>query len=450
MLRRQGQLRVSLLVASDLLATTVALGGAYAIRFGAGLLPSPKPWDPSRYILALPPAVLLCVAVYALVGSYRPPRLRANVRWELRAVTAAVLSAALLLAAGLLIYRVRYQFSRGVLLIFPFVAVPAVYAGRRLARTGIEALHRRGIGVGRAILVGRGAPADTLAARLEEQPFLGVRIAARTEDPDAVVSLIAEHDVHQVIVAYPGGDPETARACRALAGEPIDVRVVPDLPGEATLNPDVSLLGGLPVVTLRETPFYGLSRFAKRGFDLAFGVLLFLLSVPLLLVLAIATLVTSGRPIFYLQERMGLDGRRFRIIKFRTMRRDAEAETGAVWATEGDPRRTPLGRFLRRFSLDELPQLLNVLGGQMSLVGPRPERPVFIESFRRMLPTYMLRHRIPAGLTGWAQIHGLRGESDVEERLRYDLAYLERWSILLDFEILLRTGWHVLFGKNAV
>jgi putative colanic acid biosynthesis UDP-glucose lipid carrier transferase len=146
---------------------------------------------------------------------------------------------------------------------------------------------------------------------------------------------------------------------------------------------------------------------------------------------------------------MGLDGRRFTILKFRTMRPDAESTTGAVWAVTGDPRRTRIGALLRRFSLDELPQLLNVLRGDMSLVGPRPERPVFIEVFRERLPGYMRRHHIPAGLTGWAQIHGLRGESDLSERLSHDLHYLSHWSLLLDIEILLRTAWHVLVGRNA-
>jgi lipopolysaccharide/colanic/teichoic acid biosynthesis glycosyltransferase len=176
------------------------------------------------------------------------------------------------------------------------------------------------------------------------------------------------------------------------------------------------------------------------------GGLLALVLFPVALLTALAVLVTSGRPVLYRQERMGLDGRRFAILKFRTMRTDAEKD-GAVWSQEEDPRVTPLGRFLRRFSLDEVPQLLNVLGGEMSLVGPRPERPVFIEEFRRRLPGYMLRLRIPAGLTGLAQVKGFRGDTDLAERLRYDLLYLERWSMLYDVEILLRTAGRVILGR---
>jgi exopolysaccharide biosynthesis polyprenyl glycosylphosphotransferase len=227
----------------------------------------------------------------------------------------------------------------------------------------------------------------------------------------------------------------------------VDVRVVPDLGPRPPVNPEVLTLAGLPVVTLQQTTFYGVNRVLKRLFDLVAGAVLFVLAIPAMILVGLAVLLTSGRPVFYSQERMGLDGRRFRILKFRTMKRGAEDETGAVWSGRGDPRCTRIGALLRRFSLDELPQLGNVLAGEMSLVGPRPERPVFIEEFRRRLPGYMLRHRIPAGLTGLAQVRGYRGDTDLTGRLRCDLEYLERWSILFDLEIILRTGWRVLLGK---
>jgi lipopolysaccharide/colanic/teichoic acid biosynthesis glycosyltransferase len=146
---------------------------------------------------------------------------------------------------------------------------------------------------------------------------------------------------------------------------------------------------------------------------------------------------------------MGLDGRRFAMLKFRTMRADAEADTGPVWASASDPRRTPVGAFLRTWSLDELPQLINVLRGDMSLVGPRPERPVFVEDFRRKFPGYMLRHKVKAGMTGWAQINGWRGNTSLEKRLEYDLYYIERWSLAFDFKILVQTLWRGFFNTNA-
>ncbi|HWM79646.1 MAG TPA: exopolysaccharide biosynthesis polyprenyl glycosylphosphotransferase, partial [Methylomirabilota bacterium] len=170
---------------------------------------------------------------------------------------------------------------------------------------------------------------------------------------------------------------------------------------------------------------------------------------PFILALAAAVKATSRGPILFGQERMGLDGQRFRMLKFRTMRLDAEAETGPVWAPPDDPRRTPIGAFLRRFSLDEMPQFINVLRGEMSVVGPRPERPVFVERFRQTVPGYMLRHKVKSGVTGWAQVHGLRGNTSLEKRIEYDLEYIERWSLWLDLKIIGLTVVRVLFDRNA-
>jgi exopolysaccharide biosynthesis polyprenyl glycosylphosphotransferase len=183
--------------------------------------------------------------------------------------------------------------------------------------------------------------------------------------------------------------------------------------------------------------------------DLVLGGLALLGASPLMAVVALAVKVTSAGPILYRQERMGLDGRRFRMLKFRTMPVNAEARTGPVWAKPGDPRRTRLGAFLRRWSLDELPQLWNVLKGEMSVVGPRPERPVFVEEFRGKIPRYMLRHKVKAGITGWAQVNDWRGNTSLEERIQCDLYYIERWSLALDLKILWRTPSAVFRQRNA-
>ena len=177
----------------------------------------------------------------------------------------------------------------------------------------------------------------------------------------------------------------------------------------------------------------------KRVFDLVVGGVCLFVAAPVMLGIALAVRLTSPGPVLLRQERMGLDGRRFELLKFRTMRVDAEAATGPVWARQDDERRTSIGATLRRFNLDELPQLLNVLRGEMSLVGPRPERPVFVEDFRRRIPGYMLRHKVKAGMTGWAQVNGWRGDTSLEKRIEYDLYYIERWSLFLDLKILVQT-----------
>jgi exopolysaccharide biosynthesis polyprenyl glycosylphosphotransferase len=194
---------------------------------------------------------------------------------------------------------------------------------------------------------------------------------------------------------------------------------------------------------------YGWNSIMKRAFDLGIGVPALLLSFPVLALIAVLVKLTSRGPVFYVQDRMGFDGTIFHIVKFRTMRDDAERETGAVWAQENDPRRTPLGAFLRRTSLDELPQLWNVCKGDMSLVGPRPERPALIEEFRQSIPRYMLRHRVKAGMTGWAQVHGWRGNTSLEPRLEHDLYYVQHWSLFLDIKILWMTVWRGFLHKNA-
>ena len=203
------------------------------------------------------------------------------------------------------------------------------------------------------------------------------------------------------------------------------------------------------MLSLRDPALYGWNRALKRGFDAAGSAALLVLLTPVLAILAVLIRWFDGRPIFFRQERMGLDGRRFRLLKFRTMGVGAESETGPVWAVPDDPRRTRVGAVLRRFSLDELPQLWNVLKGEMSLVGPRPERPVFIEEFRRQVPQYFLRHKVKAGITGWAQVNGWRCNTPVATRTEYDLYYIEHWSLALDLKILWWTLWQGLVNRNA-
>ncbi|MER3486756.1 MAG: hypothetical protein C4345_13060 [Chloroflexota bacterium] len=203
--------------------------------------------------------------------------------------------------------------------------------------------------------------------------------------------------------------------------ERVAVKVLPDILQIMVSEATVEYVRGLALVRMRGSALVGINRLAKRALDLAVSfVVLTLLSGPMLLIALLIKLESPGS-VFYIQERVGRDGVSFPVIKFRSMIQDAEQRTGRFWTTQGDPRRTRLGAFLRRFSLDELPQFINVLLGEMSVVGPRPERPMFVEQFRRIVPNYMERHREKAGITGWAQVNGLRGDSSIEERTKYDL-----------------------------
>jgi exopolysaccharide biosynthesis polyprenyl glycosylphosphotransferase len=223
---------------------------------------------------------------------------------------------------------------------------------------------------------------------------------------------------------------------------------VPDVYQYATLFGGLEEFGGLPIVNLQSVGVLGINAVAKRAFDLIFSTLFLVVLAPLLAVVALAVKLTSRGAVVYRQERVGLDGNPFAMLKFRTMQADAE-DGGPRFAERVDPRTTPIGAFLRRTSLDELPQLFNVLAGDMSLVGPRPERPVFIARFRRRIPRYQLRHMVKSGMTGWAQIHGLRGKTSIAKRVEYDLYYIEHWSLLLDLRILLRTIAFGFLSRNA-
>jgi exopolysaccharide biosynthesis polyprenyl glycosylphosphotransferase len=235
----------------------------------------------------------------------------------------------------------------------------------------------------------------------------------------------------------------------ACQREGVSIRVFPDvfqlLAGEVQIGD----LDGMPLLSMRDVALRGWRLTLKRGLDLIVAAFVLVLLSPLMAVLAVLVMLDSTGPAFFVQERVGLDGRPFPMLKFRSMRSDAEAESGAVWAVRDDPRVTRLGSLMRRTSLDELPQFINVLLGHMSIVGPRPERPEFVAQFRREVPRYMERHQERAGITGWAQVNGLRGDTSIGERTKYDLYYVENWSLLLDLKIIAKTLVQLIRDPNA-
>jgi Undecaprenyl-phosphate glucose phosphotransferase len=230
--------------------------------------------------------------------------------------------------------------------------------------------------------------------------------------------------------------------------EVIDVKVVPDLLQFIALRARLEDLDGLPIINVNDVPLQGFNTIVKRAIDIALSaVTLLLLAIPLGII-AVVVKRTSPGAVFYRQDRMGLDGKAFRVYKFRSMYEGAEDSTGPVWARKDDPRATPIGRWLRRLDLDELPQFWNVLKGDMSIVGPRPERPFFVEQFKHRIPQYMLRHKVKSGITGWAQVNGWRGNTSLEKRIEYDLYYIENWSVTLDLKIMWLTLVRGLFQRG--
>ena len=288
----------------------------------------------------------------------------------------------------------------------------------------------------------RPAAADATPDGSDALPCLG--------DLAEVRRVVRQHRIDRVILTLPFAQlPLVSATAEQLANLTVDLQFVPDLMALHTSKMRLQEIAGIPFISVRETAISGADRIVKRTFDLFLAAAGLLLLSPLLAVLGLLVKLSSPGPMLYRQVRMGRDGREFTMFKFRSMRVDAEAVTGPVRTVAGDSRVTAIGGFLRRFSLDELPQLWNVVQGDMSLVGPRPERKVFVDRFREQMPRYFERHQVKSGITGWAQVHGLRGNTSVEERTLYDLHYVENWSLGLDIRILLMTVHHVLRGVNA-
>ena len=359
-----------------------------------------------------------------------------------------------------------YEFSRLVFVHFWVFLTIVLLIYRPLVRLAWTRHGKERAGEG-VIIVGVEDLGRLVAKKLINHPELGLRVEGfltgkaeflgREVDGlkvlgsyDDINRILAEKPVSLVIIALPlSAHDRILDVLNNIADEMVDVKVVPDLFRQVSLSGSVEEFDGIPFIGLRGSPMQGWARVAKRATDMAGSLAGLIALSPLLALLAAAVKISSPGPVLYKQKRMGLDGKVFTMLKFRSMRTDAEEECGPVWACADDPRRTWLGTFMRRTSLDELPQLWNTLKGEMSLVGPRPERPEFISEFKSNVPRYMLRHKMKAGITGWAQINGWRGNTSLERRIEHDLYYIEHWSLGLDFKIMLLTLVRGLIHPNA-
>jgi Undecaprenyl-phosphate glucose phosphotransferase len=453
----------SIKVAADVVMLSVAFVLAYATRFSGPIpvfygLPTLE-----DTVVSLATVLLVFPLTYRQAQLYTTNRARTHIS-EVFEVFKATITATLIVVA--LTYFTRERYSRLTLAFFSGYAFVGVSLVRLVLREVLNEVRRRGYNLKSILVIGAGELGQRVVETVEGhkelgfrvvglltlrpekvgQQVLGVPVLAHVKDLDAV---LAQRPVDQVILALPLEDQAAVKPLmEQLALHTVDVKVVPDLYQYVTLYGGMEEFGGLPIISLQGDPMTGWNMVAKRAFDILFALVAIAVSAPVMLAVALAVKLTSRGPLLYHQERMGLDGRTFHILKFRTMRVDAESQ-GAMMASKEDPRRTPIGTFLRKYSLDELPQFFNVLVGDMSLVGPRPERPVFIEEFKKQIPRYHLRHKVKAGITGWAQINGLRGQTSIQKRIEYDLYYIENWSLLMDLKILVRTALGGFLSKNA-
>jgi Undecaprenyl-phosphate glucose phosphotransferase len=411
--------------------------------------------------------VIMVVSIFAFNHLYQIARVSSRID-EFYSISASSTVATLMaVALSSLLFKnspMELDYSRGMIFYGWILTIVFVTLGRVTHSQVRSRLRRRGWGRDRVLIVGTNDVGRMVFQKIQSNPGLGyeavgfITTGARDETPlmlpilgDAqdMAPVIDQYGIDEVIIALPEA---THQEILLLISEcergKVTIKVYPDVFQIMAGSISIGDLGGLPLLTVRDIALRGWRRVAKRLMDVMGAAAGLVFCSPLMMLVAVLIKLDSRGPVFYAQTRMGLDAKPFEMLKFRSMRQDAES-SGPGWTVEDDPRVTKLGRFIRRVNVDELPQLINVLLGEMSLVGPRPERPVYVEQFRRSIPRYMDRHWEKAGMTGWAQVNGLRGDTSIPERTKYDLWYIENWSLLLDIKILIRTFFNIFRSPNA-
>lgn len=490
-------LLIAITVLLDLCFVATAIVVAYWIRFESGWTPEAlalhkggtPPLD--DYFRLIPLMVIIWLITLKALKLYHPEsNATISAFWTL--CKAAGISLIATLAALFFIYH-HDAYSRWVMLLATGFSLVWLFLGRLVLQRFRQSIHAQGVGVNRLAIVGNydarvekfinvlKAKADSgyevvgiiNETAISSQPSavikreIGVtnpshRLLTENRKPKAesqlqslgksqdVLELVRKHRLDTLFIVSPTVPNDTIlQILHACEGVPIQINVLPELSEFIRDSRNtITFFDGIPVLQLRETPMQGGRGIVKRLIDIVLSTSALIVLSPLMLIIVIAIRLTSPGKAIFRQERVGRGGKPFRIYKFRSMRADAEEKIGHVWAKSDDPRQTPLGKFLRRWSLDELPQFLNVLKGDMSLVGPRPEMSGLIDTFSESIPHYRARQRVKSGMTGWAQVNGLRGNTSLEERISYDRYYIENWSLALDIKIILKTLWAIKKGSR--
>ena len=465
MVRRYNRLLVAFYVITDAVLAMGAFLLGYGIRFESGLIPVTQGYPPiEQYVNLLPFVAVLTPLAFQLQGIYRLRRGRSRVDDFFAVFIGSILAVVCGVATTLFVQayyaseeakaRGAYEVSQLVWALFLGLTVVFTYASRETVRELLARRWRAGIGLKRILIAGAGDLGRMVADRILQHRELGYQAVGFVDDRAggdhigyrglpllgtlAEVGDIAQRErIDHLYVALPLEEHSKLLGLLELTSrECLEVKVVPDLLQFIALRARLEDLDGLPIINVNDVPLQGFNTWVKRVIDVVLsGLAVLVLAIPFAIITALVRFTSAG-PVFYRQERMGLDGRAFTVYKFRSMYLGAEDTTGPIWARDDDPRATPVGRWLRKMDLDELPQFLNVLKGDMSIVGPRPERPYFVQQFKHRIPQYMLRHKVKAGITGWAQVNGWRGNTSLEKRIEYDLYYIENWSVTLDLKIM--------------
>ncbi|HZX09563.1 MAG TPA: undecaprenyl-phosphate glucose phosphotransferase [Acidobacteriota bacterium] len=463
---------IGLYVFSDIVGILISYFYSYGFRFYGYIIPvNPMKGIPpiKSYIFIFPVFLLIHMSIFFLQGFYRTRLKRTGVEDFFLITINTVFT--IVIVMGFLnylnaysqgpapLFQINFKLSHGFLGVY-FISVIFVLSFlRNQIYYFMKRRYARGLDLQRVLIVGAGKMGETIAQKLYNYRDLGFEVKGFLDDEkkkgevipigegievlgslEDLADVIKDKNISDVYVALDlKSYPKIIEILKIVNKYVVNVRLIPDLFQLLTLKARIEDLDGFPVISIDEPPMRGVMLFVKRSIDVLVSFILLLLLTPLLIITAVIIKLDSKGPVLYHQERVGLDGKKFVMHKFRTMVVDAEKKTGPVMCKPNDPRVTRVGKYLRKFSIDELPQIINVLLGEMSLIGPRPEREIFVEKLREKMPKYMLRHKVKSGITGWAQVHGLRQNTDFDKRLEYDFYYIQNWSLLLDLKILLKT-----------
>ncbi len=440
---------------------------AYLIKFyvlepgpGVGVLPL------TSYVALLPFIIPAYIFLYFQCNVYTPKR-TVRRRHEVYSIVKANSIGIAILIIALYVVVKEINFSRSVIVLF-YLGNNALTVGSRIVlRQTLQAMRAKGYNLKHVLLVGYSRVAEGYIDRVLDNPSWGIDVVGILDDHVSAGTLykgikvlgrnanleviLGANELDEVAITLSLKDYDVLENCVATCEKfGLHTKFIPDYSSVIPTRPYTEDLMGLPVINIRSVPLLNMgNRFLKRTMDIAGSLFGILITSPILLICAIAVKCSGKGPVLFKQERVGLHNKPFTMYKFRSMEVQTDAEEQKAWTVKNDPRITPIGKFMRRTSIDELPQLFNILKGDMSLVGPRPERPHFVEKFKEEIPRYMVKHQVRPGLSGWAQVNGLRGDTSIKKRIEYDIYYIENWSIWLDIKIILLTFITGFINKNA-
>lgn len=399
----------------------------------AGVLPAKTYF--SALFLIIPGYLLL----YSIFQLYMPRRVK-SYRKELMDIIRA--NGIGFMIFILVLYFIKQEhFSRQMLCIFFFINISLEFASRYLIRTILWKMRKQGLNQKHILMIGESQMAEQYMDRLRENPKWGYQVFAHLKDEEKLERILEGNELDEVVIALRAEDyGKLERIVDVCEKAGVHTKMIPDFGNVISTRPYIEDVQGIPVIHVRRVPLNIMrNRAAKRAVDLIGATVAIILFSPVMLLTVLVVALTEEGSVIYRQERVGLHNQVFYRYKFRSMIMQDEEKEKAEWSTRNDPRITPVGKLIRRTSIDELPQLFNVLKGEMSLVGPRPERPQFVQKFRDEIPRYMVKHQVRPGMTGWAQINGYRGDTSIEKRIEYDLYYIENWTMVFDMKILILT-----------